>query len=219
MEEKKHITPFNVSKSQRGDLVGYLNKAILDKYPETKPKSLLTKTNILKNICTEDTEYLLPEVCAGFIRTIANKSEVELTPKLWTPHVIIIEPDTISVTREAKEVEKAVEGLVLEEVKVIVHQIYAKHKRIDSQIQELLQVDKAKKVLNVVVCTPNRLTKLSELKAVDYTQLKCLIIDCTKNEKDQTIFDYKETRNDTIELIGKFILKNAVKNKLKIYFH
>lgn len=217
MEEKKHIQPFSIDKSQRAPLVEYLNQAILSRYPKTKPKTLLTKANILKNICTEDTEYPLSEICAGFIKTIAKR--VDLSPKCWLPHIVIVEPDTISVINKAKEIQEIVEGKFVEGVKVIVHQVVAKHKKLDSQVKELVQADKAKRVLNVVVCTPNRLIKLSELKAVDYSQIKCLILDCTKNEKDQTLFDYKETRNDTIELIGRFILEYGNKNKLKIYFH
>ena len=220
-EKKNNNEPFNISKTQRSLLAQYVNEAILEKYPDTNPKILLKKENIMKNVCSDETAYPLSEVCAGFIKTIASKQSKRLSEKLWTPHIIIIEHETYSVIGHTKSLQEILDDSDFKEdlkVKVIIHQLYSKHKKLDLQVTQLLQAEK-EKVLNVIFCTPNRLIKLGEIKALDFSELKYVILDCTKNEKGQTLFDYKETRNDTIELLEKYILEFAAKNKLKLYFH
>ena len=220
--KKKRIPYFNLNKRKRAALATYLNQGIIEKFPDTTPESLLTKSNILKNMGHDDTVVPLPEVCAGLIKVILKKHPDTISQRLWTPQLLVLEPDTYTVINQIKSIGDIINDpgfLKGEEAKIKLHQLFAKHKKIDLQAKQLTQLGTDKKIINIVVSTPNRLTKLADLKALDFSQLKYVIIDCAKNVKNQTLLDYRETRSDTMEFLAKCLLKPAVHNKVKIYFH
>ena len=215
--KKRRIPWFDVSKSNRLALATYLNQAILEKYPDADTKSLLTKNNILKNM-NNDT-YPLAEVCVGNINFIAINHKESISVGYSMAHALVIEADTYSVINQAKAINEIMKNLVIEgKIKVKVHELFSRHKKVEEQAKQLAYTGKDK-VINVVVSTPNRLTKLIDLNAIDLSQLRCIILDCTKNEKKQTLLDYRETRNDLIDLFYKHVLKCTTKNKIKIYFY
>ena len=57
--------------------------------------------------------------------------------------------------------------------------------------------------MNVLVGTPNRIKKLVETGSIKVTKKKFryLVIDTALNPKQLSIFDIKETRDDTLDLL------------------
>jgi hypothetical protein len=90
---------------------------------------------------------------------------------------------------------------------VQIHKLFSKHIKVEEQHTNLTQTHKNKKkqVLNVYLGTPNRLKKLA-LKET-YTMgdssgsFRYMVVDCRVNKKGFTIFEVKETRADSLDLL------------------
>ena len=73
------------------------------------------------------------------------------------------------------------------------------------------------RLLNVLVGTPNRVKKLVEFGSIKVTKkkFKYIVIDTELNSKQLSIFDIKETRDDTLDLL-LLSQKQLLKQNLKL---
>ena len=69
------------------------------------------------------------------------------------------------------------------------------------------------------VGTPNRLLKLADIGALSFDGMQLLIMDVQANEKQQTIFDVKETAFDLVTLYRKHVHRAllAPQSKLQMF--
>ena len=68
----------------------------------------------------------------------------------------------------------------------------------------MLQGDGKKgKYINIYIGVPNRIKKLAEIKSIKLksSQFSNIVIDCHLNQKNFSIFDIWETRDDTFDLL------------------
>ena len=112
-----------------------------------------------------------------------------------------------------------------EQYDIHVTKLFAKHIKPEEQVALLGTKHpngKYKRVLNIYIGTPNRLLKLHQMKAYDIGTLsdrfRYLVIDCRLNKKNFTIFENKETKSDTLDLLiaAKDAFKREGENKLKV---
>ena len=108
-------------------------------------------------------------------------------------------------------------------VKVYVNKIFAKHTKLQEQVtqfnQILMKSEGVENVINVMLCTPNRLLKLSQLGAINYNTLKYLVLDSNQNIKKQSLFDVQSLRNEVFQLIHHHFKHIWQSNQLKLYFY
>ena len=217
--KKKKIPYFKADKKNRKELATYLNKGMVEVNPEAK--KIVKKHHILKNINQDDTHYSVTEVCSALIKQMIGKHLNLLNRKFSTPQILIIELDCYSVINQTKAINELLSTPEYRNnVKAFIrlHQVFAKHKKIDQQADEFAKTSKRKPVLNIVISTPNRLMKLVDLKILDYTKLKYVILDCTPNTKKQCLLDHRDTRDDVLKLIGTYFDKYMETNQIKFYF-
>lgn len=92
--------------------------------------------------------------------------------------------------------------------------LFAKHLKIKDQIEFL----KTRPKVNVGVATPARLVQIISLDRELLNQLQNVIIDMSKDKKELTILDIKETRRDLYKFLErldikvKIILTNSISN-------
>lgn len=106
-----------------------------------------------------------------------------------------------------------------------VQKLFAKHIKPEEQAELLGKKHhnaKAKRVLNIYIGTANRLLKLSKMKAFDIgiqsDRFRHLIIDCRPSKKNFSIFEIKETKSDTLDLLclSRTAFMREGNNKLKL---
>ena len=95
-----------------------------------------------------------------------------------------------------------------------VAKLYAKHMKVSEQEAQLRGIDFA-----FAVGTPNRLLKLADIGALSFDGMQLLIMDVQANEKQQTIFDVKETAFDLVTLYRKHVHRAllAPQSKLQMF--
>jgi hypothetical protein len=143
---------------------------------------------------------------------------------------LIICPDTYNVVDLNKLIValyKDHRGFTESKLKydINVQKLFAKHIKPEEQSELLAKKHpnaKAKRVLNIYIGTANRLLKLSKMKAFDLgiqsDRFRHLIIDCRMNKKCFSIFEIKETKSDTMDLLclSSTAFKREGNNQLKI---
>lgn len=217
--KKKRIPRFIESKKNRKALATYLNKGIVEFDPSVKAS--IKRKSILKNVSEGDHAYSVADICGGFVKLMRKKYRETLTQSFSVPHILILEMgcySVISAFGQLKTLLNKPEFRRDGDVVVKLHQVFAKHKKLEMQASEFRQTAKGRRVVNVIVGTPNRICRLIECKALDPTGLKYLILDCTPNAKKQTLLDYRESHRDVFELLSKGLLGSILAGGVKIYF-
>ena len=121
------------------------------------------------------------------------------------PTIMILSPDTANSMAISSALTKAYplrDTSLRYPVKV--HRLFSKGMKVPEQ-QDQLKMKNKDKVLNIYVGLPSRIRKLQSLDAFDIgiqsDRFKYMVIDCSLNIKNYSIFEVKETRVDTLELI------------------
>ena len=124
--------------------------------------------------------------------------------------MLIICPDTYNVVDLNKLLVTMYKSTNESNLKYDVHvqKLFAKHIKPEEQATLLSKKHpnaKQKRVLNIYIGTANRLLKLQKLKAFDIgitsDRFRNLIIDCRLNKKNFSMFEIKETKSDTMDLL------------------
>ena len=126
------------------------------------------------------------------------------------PAIMVICPDTYNVVDLNKLFVEKFKVLDKEECPYDVHvqKLFAKHIKPEEQ-KEMLSTKhphaKERKVLNLYLGTPNRLLKLLSMGAYDPGKIsdrfRHLVIDCRLSKKGFSIFEQKETKQDTLSVV------------------
>jgi hypothetical protein len=82
--------------------------------------------------------------------------------------------------------------------------VWAKHFKVPAQVEAL-----GKKAYPVAVGTPARVAKLFELGALCANRLQAVLIDMGSNQKGFNILSLSDTRQDTYNLLHKYLLPNG----------
>ena len=202
-------------------------------------QNLVTIQNILtiqKDVfdITETNERLVKITCQMI--DDLQKEEQQGTKRYNVPTILLVTPDTYNVVDLNKllvDRYKSLSGQDPEQkpgesshtYDIHVSKLFAKHIKPEEQAALLAKKHpnaKQKRVLNIYVGTPNRLLKLESMEAFDIgkksDRFRYLVIDCRMNKKNFSIFETKETRGDTIQLIreAKEAILREGNSKLKI---
>ena len=132
-------------------------------------------------------------------------SENQGTKSHTVPTIMILTPDTANSMAISKTLTEAypLKDTSLKYL-VKVHRLFSKGMKVEDQKAHLKMKNK-EKVLNIYVGVPNRMRKLQSDDAFDIgiqsDRFRYMLIDCSANSKSYSIFEVKETRVDTLELI------------------
>lgn len=108
------------------------------------------------------------------------------------------------------------EKTLKEGVEVCIQKLFSKHISVEEH-QALLSAEHPGKLINVYVGVPNRIKKLIELGSIKVSSRKfrCLVFDTHLNQKNLSLFDIWETRDDTFDIL-LLSRKQLFKRKLKV---
>ena len=132
-------------------------------------------------------------------------AENQGTKSHTVPTIMVLTPDNANCMAIAKTLTEAY-PLKNNSLKYLVkvHRLFSKGMRVEEQ-KAHLKLKNKEKVLNVYVGVPNRIRKLQSEDVFDIgilsDRFRYMLIDCSLNVKNYSIFEIKETRVDTLELI------------------
>lgn len=89
--------------------------------------------------------------------------------------------------------------------------LFAKHLKVEEQVAYLEST-----VVRLAVGTPNRIAKLVEVGALKLDDLTLVLVDCSKDVKQRSIFDVPEVRADLFHLVEDHCWVPLRTNQLRI---
>ena len=132
--------------------------------------------------------------------------------KYDVPAIIVLTVDTMNVVEMNKQLMslygKDGPKQSLGRYDVRIHKLFARHIKPEEQAKWLAKVHpgyETRPCLNVYIGTPNRLTKLLEMKAFRMDRcdtLKLIVLDCRLNKKSMSLFEDVESKKDAMEVLA-----------------
>jgi hypothetical protein len=120
-----------------------------------------------------------------------------------SPVVLIICSSAIRATQVISSLSKT--------IKCRIAKLFAKHFKLQDQIEIL-----SKQQFTVAVGTPNRLLKLAEYGALKLHQLRAVIIDMHKDEKNFSVLSMPDVNNDLVEFMKTHVYPESSHIKLAL---
>ena len=103
--------------------------------------------------------------------------------------------------------------------KVQVHKLFARHIPLKEH-QEALDapLEEGQQVINVYIGMPSRIRALAAAGSIKLTskKLKALVLDCSLNKKNYTMFETHETRDDAFAVMN-YAKKQLMKRKTRLH--
>jgi len=100
-----------------------------------------------------------------------------------------------------------------------VHKLFARHIPLKEHQAALeTPLEEGQHVINIYIGMPGRIRALAAAGTISLTskKLKALVLDCTKNKKNFTMFETHETRDDAFAVMN-YAKKQLMKRKTRLH--
>lgn len=191
----------------------FVNRHIKQCVPDSKEGPVVTHHNVALKLSSLS---FVSDTTARILKLVNNEIERLQTmdeagaKKNSVPAIMVMTVDTMNVVEMHKELINKYGNAAAMEGKydVRIHKLFARHIKPQEQADQLCRTHpsfKTRQCLNVYVGTPNRLAKLSEMKAFFMDKgdiLKMVILDCRLNKKEMSLFEDKESQKDVMQVLA-----------------
>ena len=193
-KSKRHVVNFKEMDAEAQRV--YLSKVLVDSgtMAEIEMEGVLTRERMYD---LQNTSRSVKKIC-GLVRNVLSLPETSTEEKkTGSPRVLIL----CAGAKRATDLIKALRPL-----RVRVGKLFSKHIKLSEHVSLLRETE-----IPVAVGTPNRVLKLLSNGALSLSRVSVLLIDTFRNQKQMTVLDIKDTKQDLLSLLRNHVILKTMK--------